>query len=40
MFSITDFLDPATQAPFDIDADYMKMPSNEERIKVSLPFVF
>ncbi|XP_060599494.1 leucine-rich repeat-containing protein 27-like isoform X9 [Ruditapes philippinarum] len=28
-----DFLDPVQQAPFDIDQDYIKLPTNEERIK-------
>jgi len=30
-----DYLDPVQQAPFDIDQDYVKMQTNEERIKVS-----
>ncbi|KAL4231471.1 hypothetical protein ACF0H5_009048 [Mactra antiquata] len=28
-----DFLDPVQQAPFDIDQDYIHIPTNEERIK-------
>ncbi|XP_045189206.2 leucine-rich repeat-containing protein 27-like isoform X11 [Mercenaria mercenaria] len=28
-----DFLDPVQAAPFDIDQDYVKIPTNEERIK-------
>ncbi|XP_052771933.1 leucine-rich repeat-containing protein 27-like isoform X2 [Mya arenaria] len=28
-----DFLDPVEQAPFDIDKDYIKIPTNAERIK-------
>ncbi|KAH3788467.1 hypothetical protein DPMN_166611 [Dreissena polymorpha] len=28
-----DFLDPVEGAPFDIDRDYIKIPTNEERIK-------
>ena len=34
VFTFSDFLDPVTQAPFDINSDYLHMPTNEERIKV------
>lgn len=31
-----DFLDPVLQAPYDIDPNHMKIPSNEERIKADV----
>lgn len=34
LFTLADFTDAVEKAPFDIDKNHMKIPTNEERIKV------
>lgn len=36
MIVLLDFKEPAGEAPFGIDQEHMKIPSNEERIAVCI----